>query len=676
MRACAKTSASQRNGWRRQLYCKRIIRARIRRFAPRFLCVALLLGCVCLAPARGARAENVETPLGVTPVSVQPSTSQSTGGQQGELSIGGWQGAKNYQESFPITIGGGFAGGTLRFLTNNCAVTPSTGTVNDTYTVRVTGAGTYSMTAIMAGDASHGEISASRSGVAEKADQEPLSVVGWGSARNYYRTFTIQIAGGTTKGAVRFQTDGCTVTPAAGSASSVFTVTVTRVGAYSLTAVMDGNTNYADAYSAKYSGMSGKADQASIMIEGWIGDSYYGDSFPLKIAGGSTSEAMTITASGCEIVKESGNSYTVTVNTVGPYSVTASRSGNYGYNSESASVCGVSKRATQSSVSISGWSQNKNVADSFGIHVKGGMPGGNIHFATTGCTINPNSGTSETDFIVTVDTVGTYTLTAFVDGDDNHLEAVSRELKGTAGKAVQTALNVSNWNENAPKGGSFDVAVLGSSGAGAMSVTTNEGCMAVRKRGEEAVYTVTVTADSGEEYALSIGKSGDANYGNAEKKTFTGVAGKSAQTALNVNGWKESSQKGEEFAIQVAGGSGEGNLTFETVGCTVSPETGDIDDVYQVIVTAAEGENYSLAVKRAGDGIYANASTLRSGNVRHSTLSAEYAAEAMPEETETPLLGNSIDMFLLIGILSILLVLIAIALVLQYQQKQRCYRRR
>lgn len=632
--------------------------------------LALFAAFLFVSPFHSAIADGDAVPVCVTPVTSQ-SASEQAGSSQTELAVSGWQGAKNYLDSFPITIGGGFSGGEIRFLTNNCKVTPSTGTVNDTFTVTVTGAGAYSMTAVMAGDASHQEISESCSGMAGKADQAPLSVTGWGSTRDYYRTFTIQVTGGTTKGTIRFQADGCNVSPATGNVNSVFTVTVTRVGAYSLTAIMDGNANFSDACSAQYTGMSGKADQASIMIEGFVSNSYYGDSFPVKIAGGSTSEALTIAANGCEVVKDSGNNYTVTVTAIGPYSITASRAGNYGYNTESASACGVAKRAAQSSLSIAGWAENKNVADSFAIHVKGGMEGGTVHFATTGCTIKPASGTTETTFIVTVDTVGTYALTAFIEGDDAHLEATSRELTGKAGKAVQEKLEIKNWNENAPNGGSFDVAVLGGNGTGALSVTTDNGCVAMLKRGEESVYTITVTASNGQPYSLSVSKSGDANYGDTSAQTLSGVAGKSAQLELNVNGWKDSSQKGDEFAIQIAGGSGDGHISFETVDCQVFPESGDIDDVYQVVITAPEGEEYSLAVKRAGDGIYANTSTLRSGSVRKTTPPAMHAEEPEIPESEVPLLGDGFDIWLLIGMLSILLVLVAIAIVLQQQQKQQ-----
>lgn len=182
---------------------------------------------------------------------------------QAELVISGWQGAKSYAESFPITIGGGSSNGAIRFLCTNCTVSPQTGTVADTYTVSVQNAGNYSLTAIMAGNSKYAEISDSRRGVSGKADQTPLAIEGWGKSKGYYKTFAIKVTGGSLNNAVTFETDGCSVSPQTGPVGSQFTVTVTRVGTYSLTALMDGDRNHNKAYSAQQSGVSCKSEQIS-----------------------------------------------------------------------------------------------------------------------------------------------------------------------------------------------------------------------------------------------------------------------------------------------------------------------------------------------------------------------------------------------------------------------------
>jgi hypothetical protein len=135
----------------------------------------------------------------------------------------------------------------------------------------------------------------------------PLSISGWGGGDDYYDRFPIRITGGSTNGAISFQTDGCTVSPEVGNADTTFEITVTRVGAYTLTAKMDGDTNYNTAYSALLSGCSSKSNQSNIRIEGWVSDAKCGEPFVLRVYGGSTSEALSLSASNCTAVLLSGS---------------------------------------------------------------------------------------------------------------------------------------------------------------------------------------------------------------------------------------------------------------------------------------------------------------------------------------------------------------------------------
>ena len=119
--------------------------------------LALLAVCVLGAPFfRDARADNGAASAEVAHVTLQTNAKNTATGSESSLVVSGWQGAKNYQESFAVSVSGGYSGGKLRFLTSNCRVSPETGTVDDAYTVTVTGAGTYSMTAILSGDETHG----------------------------------------------------------------------------------------------------------------------------------------------------------------------------------------------------------------------------------------------------------------------------------------------------------------------------------------------------------------------------------------------------------------------------------------------------------------------------------------------------------------------------------------
>ncbi len=591
-----------------------------------------------------------------------------------DLRITSWQGAKNYGESFSISVEGGSPGGSVHFLTSNCAISPSTGSPGQSFTVTVQNAGTYSLTAIMDGDEEHAEVSDTKRGVGGRADQSPLTVDGWGNAKGYYRTFVIKVSGGSVQGDVTFQTDGCTVSPASGPSGSQFTVTVTRVGTYTLTAVMEGNRNYNAAYSAQQSGVACKADQPPIAISGWQESASYGDVFTVEISGGSTTENLSVTSTGCTVSHVSHTSYEVAIDTVGPYSLTAARAGNYGYNEVSAYRAGVSKKANQPDVSIAGWQNSKNLGDGFGIQLRGGASGGNVHFATSGCTVSPATGTTETTYFVTVSTVGEYTLIAYVDSNQYYNSANSREVKGTAQKAQQPTINVDNWESNASAGSSFDISLIGGGGTGATSITTFGGCSAVLKSPDGNAYTVTVTAKEGEPYGITVSKQGDASYYGVQEQRFDGVATQKGQTSLRVNGWMDAYQTGGSFDIQLAGGSGSGRVSFESEGCTVEPSVGDIDDIYTVTVTVDTGDAYSISVNRESDGIYARTSVLKSGSARPNVANLD--ASRPLEETETPLLDGGYDVWLLLGMVATLVILLSLALFLQYRDRQRRRRSR
>lgn len=537
------------------------------------------------------------------------------------LSIVSWQGAKNCGDSFPVTLKGVEEGQSVRFAATNCTVFPQNGTADDTYTVTITGAGAYSLTAMTDDELSDG-MRDTRTGIAGKADQLPLTVSGWGGAKDYYHSFNINVFGGSTGGAITFEADGCTVSPSTGTSTTNFTVTVTRVGSYELTAVMDGNDDYNSAHSACMSGCSSKADQSEIHIDDWVSEAVCNDTFNVKIYGGSTSEALSIEPLGCTVEQLSSDEYQVQVTTVGPYALTASRAGNYGYYTASTSVSGVSEKASAPTLSLSGWSDAKNCNDSFPIRINGGVADATIHFSASGCTVSPSSGTTDTNYTVTVTSAGGYSLTASMDGTNNYKSATTRTYRGESGMGVQSALRIENWIDSAPAGSSFEITVAGGSGTGATSVTTDEGCTARLKSGETNVYVVSVYPLANTGYSITVGKAGDASFDEASIKTVSGTTTGANQTALSVTGWNESVYSGDSFEIKLSGGSGTGAISFEASGCKVTPTTGAVSDTYTVSVTARENEAYSLRISHAGDDNYALTSVLHSGNVRPYEKSA------------------------------------------------------
>ena len=529
------------------------------------------------------------------------------------LAIKSWQGAFNCGESFDITLSGIAADEPVTFSTTNCTVFPQVGTGDGVYTVTVTGSGAYSVTAMSASAQTHKD---TRSGVAGKSDQMPLNVSGWGGGDDYYDHFNIRVSGGSTSGAITFQTDGCSVSPAVGDSNTIFEVTVTRVGAYELTAMMDGTSNYNSAYSARLSGCSSKSNQAPMHIEDWVEDASCGDTFVARIYGGSTNEPLTLAPSGCTCEKLSSDKYQVTVDAVGPYALSVTRTGNYGYFASSAFASGISKKANSPSLGVSGWAETKNCNDSFPIHISGGISGAAINFTASGCMVTPATGTTETNYTVTVTSAGGYSLRAVMDGSDRYESAETRSYHGQSGKGTQQALQIQNWNEAAPAGSSFEMTVSGGSGGGATTVTTDEGCTARLKSGEPNIYLVYVYPLAGKGYSVSVNKAGDATYDAATPQTVTGTTSGVAQSALAVDGWKDSAYSGDAFEIRLAGGSGSGALNFELNGCKVTPPSGTMNDVYTVTVTAPEGEPYSLKVSRSGDGNYMPTSAAYDGKAK------------------------------------------------------------
>ncbi len=615
------------------------------------------------------RTENEADAGGEQPIAVVPSTQGSTDkSASGSIRVDGWQGARNCGDTFAIRVTGQ-SGAPVRFITSNCTVEPSTGSVGDSFTVRVGRAGTYAMTAVAT--AAGGELSAALTGSAGKADQAPLTINGWGAERNYYQSFDIQVLGGTTNGTISFETDGCTVSPAVGTRQTLFTVTVTRTGAYALTAVMTGDANYAEAYSAQQSGMANKAAQHAIEISGWESEARYGDVFSVSITGGSTNEATTIAAAGCTVTRVRGYEYEVKIDAVGPYSLTASRAGNYGYTATTASVCGVATQAEQPALSVTGWSPEKNYGDGFPVHVRGGIEGGLVEFNAVGCTVSPLTGTVNTSFIVTVNTVGAYSLTAYMGGTANYLSANTHKLTGSSDRGAQPKLRADGWIENAAAGDAFEITLGGGGGTGGTRVSTYGGCTAMLKAGTTNVYTVRVNAATGEEYSLALQKAGDANYNDANQVTYTGICGSTRQSELTVLGWRQDEQTGGTFTITLSGGSGNGKVSFDTEGCRVVPESGAIGDTYSVTVTAQEGAGYALTVNHAADGGYAHASTLRSGSAQLAAQSAQRAQNLRRQQEPRPSANEADTLLLICGVL-----LIGIVAILTLIVGRKAFRRR
>jgi hypothetical protein len=103
-----------------------------------------------------------------------------------------------------------------------------------------------------------------------------------------------------------------------------------------------------------------------------------------------------------------------------------------------------------------------------------------------------------------------YSVSVSRAGDATYEPSAEALFEGTTAGAVQSALAMSGWNNNAFPGSTFDIHLTGGSGNGKIDFAP-KGCK-VEAAAEEGTYTVTVTALEGEAYSLSVTRAGDGTY--------------------------------------------------------------------------------------------------------------------------------------------------------------------
>jgi hypothetical protein len=405
------------------------------------------------------------------------------------LSIVSWQGAKNCGDSFPVTLQGVDEEKVVSFSTTNCTVFPQTGPANGTYTVTVTGAGAYSMTAIADGE-SAASMCDTRTGVAGKADQASLSVGGWGGAQDYYHTFNIIVFGGSTDGAITFETDGCTVSPTTGRSGGTFLVTVTRVGSYGLTAMMDGDRNFNNAYSAYMSGCASKSNQAPIHIEDWQAtpaERY----LPRQDLRRQHQRGVVGRIARCTVEKVSSMNTRSASRRWGRMRSPLPRRQlrilhrkRFGQRR-----CRKGRRAFAFG---SGWASSKNCNDSFPIRVSGGVSDANDPFCGERLyrlrrpaerrTRSTRSPSHRPEAI---------RLTAMMDGTDSYESASTRTYKASPARACKARCAFENWIESELAGSSFEITVSAEAGPARLPYH-DDGMHRAAENRETNVYVVSV----------------------------------------------------------------------------------------------------------------------------------------------------------------------------------------
>ena len=126
------------------------------------------------------------------------------------------------------------------------------------------------------------------------------------------------MAGGNGTGATSITTDeGCTARLKSGE-TNVYVISVYPLAktGYSVTVGKAGDAGYEAASEQTVTGTTMGANQTVLSVAGWSENVHSGDSFDIKLSGGSGTGAISFDPSGCKVAPSSGglnDTFTVTV---------------------------------------------------------------------------------------------------------------------------------------------------------------------------------------------------------------------------------------------------------------------------------------------------------------------------------------------------------------------------
>jgi hypothetical protein len=173
---------------------------------------------------------------------------------------------------------------------------------------------------------------------------------------------------------------------------------------------------------------------------------------------------------------------------------------------------GQSGKGVQNAVKVENWIANAAAGSAFEVIVTGGNGTGATTLSTNdGCSAKLKTGESNVYIISVYPLSGKdYSISVSRAGDATYEPSAAATFEGTTAGAVQSALNISGWNENAFSNSTFTIALNGGSGNGALDFAP-VGCK-VEPAEELGSYIVTVTAKEGESYTLNATRTGDGNF--------------------------------------------------------------------------------------------------------------------------------------------------------------------
>ena len=473
------------------------------------------------------------------------------------------------------TTGGSGTGAVTWTVTAGASVCALSGT-----TVTATAAGTCTLTATKAADASYLESTATVDVTVLKAPQAPLTASASPATIPVSGTSSLATGGGSGTGAVTFA-----VTSGASSCSvSGSTLTGLGVGTCTVTATRAADANYVAA-TATVDVSIVKAVQSSLTATATPSAITLGETSTLGSSGGSGTGAVTFAVTaGASYCSVSGT--TLTGLGVGTCTVTATRAADSVYEAATATVdVTVSKAAQTTLVAVA--SPTVVMVDYASLlSTTGGSGTGAVTFAVTAgtdkCWI---TGTT----LVGLAT-GVCTVTATKAADTTYAVATATVTLEVV-QRPQLALTATATPAVVPYGGTSELSTTGGSGTGAVTWSVTAGASVCSVSGT----TVTATAVGG--CTLTATKAGDATYVPISSTVDITVT-KAAQAALTATATPAAITAGGTSTLATTGGSGTGAVTWSvTAGASVCSLSG-------TTLTGLVGGSCTLTATRAADANY------------------------------------------------------------------------
>lgn len=444
-------------------------------------------------------------------------------------------------------------------------------------------AGTCTVTATKAGDATYAPATATVTITVIKSAQAPFTVTAAPATVPLGGTSTLSFTGGSGGGAVSYAiTSGTSFCSLSGA-----TLTGLSPGICTVTATKAADANF-NAATATVDVTVGKGAQAALSVTASPPTINALATTTLSTAGGSgtgaVSYAVTAGTSYCTIAGS-----TLTGNAAGTCTVTATKAGDANYVAATASVDVMVQQRAQPALNVAASPNAIQVAGTATLSTGGGAGSGAVSYAVTSggayCTLSGST--------VTGQAVGTCTITATKAGDTVY-GAATASVDVSVGKAAQAPLSASASPASIAVGSTSSLATSGGSGTGAVSYAVTSGNSFCSITGS------TLTGKAAGSCRVTTTKAADANYASASASVTVTVT-PASQVALSVTASPSSVTVGGSAALATTGGSGPGAVSYAVTSgaasCSLSGATltGIASGNCTVTATKAADANYTAA---------------------------------------------------------------------------------